>query len=52
MILVCKGTCGPVAPPSEGQGGQCPRNAPRSVVPGINQFAKAENDDIDALKYG
>jgi len=28
MILVCKGTCAPVAPPFIGQGGQCPRNAP------------------------
>jgi len=28
MILACKGTCAPVAPPFKGQGGQCSRNAP------------------------
>jgi len=27
MILVCKGTCAPVAP-FQGAGRQCPRNAP------------------------
>jgi len=28
MILLCKGTCSPVAPSFNGQGGLCPHNAP------------------------
>ena len=33
MILVCKGTCVPVASPFEGQGGSAPVMHPRSGVP-------------------
>jgi len=33
MILVCKGTCGPVAPPLKGQGDSVPVMHPRSGVP-------------------
>ena len=33
MILVCKGTCVPVASPFEGQGGSAPIMHPRSGVP-------------------
>jgi len=28
MMLLCKGTCAPLAPPFKGQGSQCPRHAP------------------------
>ena len=34
MILVCKGTCVPVAPLFKGQGGSAPVMHPRSGVPG------------------
>jgi len=33
MILVCKVTCAPVAPPFKGQGGSDPVMQPRSGVP-------------------
>jgi len=39
MILVCKGTCAPVAPPFIGQGGNATVMHPRSSVPAdINYF--------------
>jgi len=36
MILVCKGTCDPVAPLFKGQGGSGPGMHPRSGAPGLN----------------
>ena len=38
MILVCKGTCAPVAPPFIGQGDSAPVMHPRSGVPGYRFF--------------
>jgi len=35
MVLVCKGTCAPVAPPFKGQGGSALVMQPRSGVPGL-----------------
>jgi len=36
MMLLCKGTCAPVAPPFKGQEGIVPVMHPRSGVPGKN----------------
>jgi len=35
MILLCKGSYAPVAPPFEGQAGSAPIMHPRSGVPGF-----------------
>jgi len=36
MILICKGTCAPVASPFKGQGGSAPVIHPRSGVRGCS----------------
>jgi len=39
MILVCKGTCAPVAPPFKGKG-EMPRNAPLFRRPWLQYLEK------------
>jgi len=41
-MLLCKGTCAPVAPSFKGQGVQCPRRVPPFRRPWSEQFTTAK----------
>jgi len=51
MILVCKGTCAPVAPPFNGQGGSAPVMHPRSGVPVCDIHIFSATTTAEALLF-